>query len=65
MNEERIEITSYNEESCGKTFKSTKYVYKWEFYYNNELNVVELKKSTLSGKLRIFFNNHIIHYEQK
>ena len=63
--EEKIEITSYRENSVGKNFKATKIEYIFEFYINGKLNVIKLIKSTMSGKLRIYLNENLIHFDQK
>lgn len=63
--EERIEIASYKENSVGKNFSASKVEYVFEFLINGKSNELKLVKSIVSGKLRIFLNNNLIHFEQK
>lgn len=63
--EEKIEITSYRENSVGKNFSATKIEYIFEFFINGKQNILKLVKSTMSGKLRIFLNENLIHFDQK
>ena len=63
--EQTIPISSYKEKAVGKAFKSSKTKYEWIFYLNGEKNVVELLKSSMSGKMRVLLNEELIHYEQK
>lgn len=63
--EEQIEITSYSENGVGKNVKSTKVEHIFEFFINEKQNLLKLVKSAVSGKLRIFLNDNLIHYDQK
>ena len=63
--EEKIEIASYKENSVGKNFSASKVEYVFEFFINRKSNELKLVKSVVSGKLRIFLNQNLIHFEQK
>ncbi len=63
--EEVIEVHSYRENSIGKNFRATKIEYIFEFFINGKQNILKLIKSAMSGKLRIFLNENLIHFDQK
>jgi hypothetical protein len=63
--EEIIEISNYKETQVGGYFKSSKTEYLFEFLINGKKNTLKLLRSSISGKLRIFLNDNLIHYDQK
>jgi hypothetical protein len=63
--EEIIEISHYKESQVGGYFKSSKTEYLFEFLINGKKNTLKLLRSSLSGKLRIYLNDNMIHYDQK
>ena len=63
--QKRIEIASFTEQAVGKAIKSSKMKFEWVFYLNGKRNVVQLFRSAMTGKMRVYLNNDMIHYEQK
>lgn len=63
--EKQVEIASFVEQSVGKAIRSSKKKYEWIFFINNSKNIVEVYRSSMSGKIRVIFNNTQLHYEQK
>lgn len=63
--QKKIEIASFTEQAVGKAIKSSKMKYEWVFYLNGKRNVVQLFRSGMTGKMRVYLNSDMIHYEQK
>ena len=62
---QKVDIASYREKAIGKTVKSSKVEYVYEFFINGIQQIVKLVRSYYSGKIRIFINDELIHKEDK
>lgn len=62
-----IEITNLSHESkdVGKTIKSTKKYYVWEFFLNAKCYKVELFHSKISGKKKLVLNSKLLNLAKK
>lgn len=65
MDEEKIPIKKYSENQVGNYFKASKTEYIFEFEINRKSNTLKLLKSSMSGKMRVYLNENLIHFDQK
>ena len=60
-----VEFTNYEEEDVGKLVKSSKKKYEWTFMFQGRQHKCQIYWSAMTGKIRIFYNNNMLHYEKK
>ena len=61
----KVDIANFKQKEVGKTLKSTKVEYIYEFFINGVMQTLKLVRSFRTEKIRIFLNGDMIHYEDK
>lgn len=61
----RVDIANFRQKEVGKTVKSSKVEYIYEFFINGVPQEVKLIRSYFSDKIRIFLNGKCVHKEDK
>lgn len=65
IDEEKIPIKNYSENQVGNYFKASKTEYVFDFDINGKSNIIKLLKSAMTGKMRVYLNENLIHFDQK
>jgi len=59
----KVDIANFSKKEIGKTIKSSKVEYIYEFFINGVPQTVKLVRSFFSDKIRIFVNGKCVHKE--
>lgn len=61
----KVDLANFRQKEVGKTLKSSKVEYIYEFFINGVLQEVKLVRSFFSDKIRIYVNGSCVHKEDK